>query len=463
MFNIYNMSSPSISNSTPKLRTKALNSGLVIHQGTGQGGFSEYNQSVTHNSNFDYLCDQSNTYYPLNDAMVQTSSTEDTNKQFSTSNAMFQSGSYNVIKVELNTTQTDNEQAINVFYSNDGNFKNAVRKYRTIVPSNYHFYRNFPVENEYFNVGIENLSNVDTAIAPITGKVSLSKYTQYNAPAQSQDLIDRYFFTDASRNTNEFRDDVVLSTDQDGEFKRLADVKPLSVMGITSTISATSLTNWDATGEFNMTSNTFSDIVLISDDAGDLNARFKVGGVGLNGKRQEETITCSGTSNTVGSLQYNFVDTIDYIDGGGGSANVDDIFINRLTTGETLCYSKDGSGRSTSLLHAMDEKESGVLKTISLSGRSGLVQRSKYELYRVRRSTTGAFHQELIFYHYIIDGEVNEVFPLDIQLNPHDRLIGRVKSAATGNYLTGDSMFNAKVDINIYNVKPESVRKVNKV
>jgi len=463
MFNIYNMSSPSISNSTPKLRTKALNSGLVIHQGDGQAGFSSDIQAVGVHSDFQYLCQQSNTFYPLNNAMVQTGSSADINKQFDTSNQMFQSANYNVIKVDIDTTKTNNEQAINVFYSNDGTFKNAVRKYRTVIPSNYHFYRNFPVENDYFNIGIENLSNVDVAPARVSGVVTLSKFTQYNAPAQSQDLIDRYYFTDASRNTNNFTDDVVLSTDQDGEFKRLADVKPVSVMGITTSISNTKMTNWDATGEFAMTSNTFSDIALISDDAGDLNARFTIAGTGLNGKRQQETIICSGTANTIGALQYNFVDTINYLDGGGGSANVDDIFVNRLTNGETLCYSKDGSGRSTSLLHVMDEKESGVVKSISLSGRSGLVQRTRYELYRIRRSSTGAFHQELIFYHYIIDGEVNEVFPLNIQLNPFDRLVGRVRSSATGNFLTGDSMFNAKVDLHIYNVKPESVRKVNKV
>lgn len=462
------MSSPSIAVSNPKLRTKPLQSGQYIVQGGGDGGFTEYNQTVNKFSNFEYKCSQSNTFYPLNNTQVTTDSQNDIDKAFgnpknSTSNAMFKSGSYNVIKVELNTTKTDNEQAINVFYSNDGDFKNAVRKYRTVVPSNYHFYRNFPIENEYFNIGIENLTNVDSTTVDLSGKISLSKYTQYTAPAQSQDLIDRYFFTDASRLTNNFTDDVVLSTDQDGEFKRLADVKPLSVLGITSTISNTSMTNWDATGEFSMTSNTFSDIALVSDDAGDLNARFTVSGTGLNGKRQTETIICSGTSNTVGLLQYNFVDTIDYIDGGGGSANVDDIFVNRLTNGETLCYSKDGSGRSTSLLHVMDEKESGVLKSISLSGRSGLLQRSRYELYKVTRATNGDFHQELVFYHYIIDGEVNQVFPLDIQLNPFDRLVGRVRSAATGNFLTGDSMFNAKVDIHIYNVKPESVRRVNKV
>ena len=273
--------------------------------------------------------------------MVQTGSVADEQKQFAnTSNAMFASGDYNIIKVELNTTDTNNEQAINVFYSNDGKFKNAVRKYRTVVPSNYHFYRNFPVENEFFNIGVENLSNVDSAVTPIKGKISISKYTQYNAPSQTQDLIDRFFFTDANRSTNEFRDDVVLSTDQDGSFKRIADVKPVSVMGITSSITNTSMTNWDEDAMFPATSNTFSDMVLISDSVSDLNATFKINGCGLNGKRQEETIVSSGTSNTVGLLQYNFVDTIDYVSGGGGSTNVGNIRVNRQDTGETMCFSR---------------------------------------------------------------------------------------------------------------------------
>jgi len=457
------MSSPSISNTTPKLRTKALNSGLVIHQGNGAVGFNDFNQPVSHNSSFDYLCSNSNTFYPLNNAMVITGSVEDTNKAFTTSNAMYQAGDFNVIKVDIDTTQTDNEQAINVFYSNDGTFKNAVRKYRTVIPSNYHFYRNFPIENEYFNVGIENLSNVSNSPARIAGKISLSRYTQYNAPAQSQDLIDRYYFTDASRLTNDFNDDVVLSTDQNSEFKRLADVKPVSVMGITSSITNTSMVNWDEDSLFNITSNTFSDMVLISDDASDLNATFKITGTGINGNRIEETIVSSGTSNTVGLLQYNFVDGIDYVSGGAGNTNVGNIRVNRQTNGETMCFSRAESGRSTSLLHVMDEKESGVLKSITLLGRSGLLQKSRYELYKVNRADDGSFKQKLIFYYYVQDGEVNQTFPLDIQLKPHDRLVGLIKSDALGSLSTGDSQFNAKVDINIYNVKPESVRRVNKV
>ena len=109
----------------------------------------------------------------------------------------------------------------------------------------------------------------------------------------------------------------------------------------------------------------------------------------------------------------------------------------------------------------MDEKESGVLKSISLTGRSGLVQKSRYELYHIIRRDDGSFKQKLIWYYYVQDGELNEVFPLDIQLNPHDRLIGQIKSDATGSLSTGDSMFNAKVDIHIYNNKPESVRRSN--
>ncbi len=111
----------------------------------------------------------------------------------------------------------------------------------------------------------------------------------------------------------------------------------------------------------------------------------------------------------------------------------------------------------------MDEKESGVLKSISLTGRSGLLQKSKYELYQVSRQTDGSFKKRLIFNYYVQDGEVNNTFPLDIQLNEYDRLIGVIRSDQTGSLLTGDSQFNAKVDVVIYNVKPESVRKVDKV
>ena len=469
------MSSPSISISNPKYRSKSLQSGQYIVQGNGEGGFVDYNHNVNKYSNFNFQVNTTNTYYPLNNAMVETGSTADINKSFGegffgqtkdiaqTSNTMFKSGSYNVIKVELNTTKTPNEQAINIFYSNDGEFKDAYRKYRTVVPSNSHFYRNYPIENDYFNIGIENLSNEDSNPADLSGKVSLSQYTQYNAPSQTQDLIDRYFFTDASRNVNDFVDDVVLSTDQDGEFKRFADIKPVSVLGITSSITNTDMINWDVNGSFEMTSNTFSDMVLVSDSNSDLNAKFLVDGTGINGVRVQETITCSGTSNTIGTLQYNFIDTIDYLEGGNGNKNVGNISVNRLTDGETLCFSQANSGRSTSLLRVMNEKECGVLKSISLSGRSGLLQKSKYELYHVRRDSDGSFKQKLIFHHFIQDGEVNQVFPLEIQLNPFDRLVGKIVSDATGSLLTGDSNFNAKVDIHIYNVNPSSVRRVNKV
>lgn len=455
------MSHPSISLNVPKLRSKALASGINRHQGNGENGFSDYNHPVSKNSEFNYSCDSSNTFYPLNASMVETNSTDDLNKLFTgSSNTMYKSADYNVIKVEVDTTNTDNEQALNVFYSSDGVFKNAVRKYRTIVPSNYHFYRNFPVENDFFNMSIENLANVDEILpSNVGGRVTLSKYTQYNAPAQTQDLIDRYYFTDAVRNTNNFDDDVVLSTNQDGSFKRLADVKPVSVLGITSSITNTTMFNWNEPSSFSMTSNTFTDMNLISDNVSDLNARFEINGTGLNGQKLKETIVCSGTSNTLGLLQYNFIDTIDYLDGGSGEANVGNIRINRATNGETMCFSQASSGRSTSLLHVMDKNESGVLKTLSLTGRSGLLQKSKYELYQISRQTDGSFKKRLIFNYYVSDGEVNNTFPLNIQLNEFDRLIGLIRSDQTGSLLTGDSQFNSKVDVTIYNDKPESVRR----
>lgn len=458
------MSAPRISNTLPKLRTKALNSGYNIHNGEGQKGNNEDNQIVGKNGIFSYLCDSSNTFYPLNSSFAVTNSDQDKNKEFPNGDQMFASNDFNVIKVELNTTKTDNEQAINLYYSNDGDFKNAVRKYRTVVPSNYQFYRNYPVENQYFSIGVENLGNVDDTIpSEITGSISLSRYTQYNAPVQSQDIIDRYVLADSVRNTNNFLDDVVLSSDQNGSFKRLADVKPVSIMGITSSITYTTMFNWDEPSSFQMTSNTFTDMNLISDNISDLNAVFKVTGTGINGKRVEESITSSGTSNTTGLLQYNFIDSIDYVSGGDGQANVGNIRIRRSTNGETMCFSQAGSGRSTSLLRVMDEKESGVLKSITLSGRSGLLQKSIYELYKVDLQADGTYKKELLFNYFVQDGEVNHTFPLNVQLKPNSRVIGLIRSDATGSLLTGDSQFNATLDIHLYNIKPESVRRSKNV
>ncbi len=98
------MSHPSISINVPTLRSKALASGINRHQGNGENGFSDYNHPVSKNSEFSYLCDSSNTFYPLNQAMIETGSTDDLDKQFTgSSNTMFKSADYNVIKVEVDS------------------------------------------------------------------------------------------------------------------------------------------------------------------------------------------------------------------------------------------------------------------------------------------------------------------------------------------------------------------------
>ncbi len=76
------MSSPSISISNPKVKSKGFKSGQFVVQGNGEGGFTDYNHQINKYSDFNFTCSTTNTFYPLNNAMVKTDSTEDTEKAF---------------------------------------------------------------------------------------------------------------------------------------------------------------------------------------------------------------------------------------------------------------------------------------------------------------------------------------------------------------------------------------------
>lgn len=438
------MSSPSLSIVNPSLK-KTLVSGHLNQKGNLKVGAEQQLfivKDIEHQS-----IGTGNVIFPIHAVTKQITVNDvplDPVDANFTGNINYSTANYNTIGISLDTKESFNNVAIDFYGGNTTKLKDSSLLYTTEVPKGINWYRNYPVTTPYFQVGMRNTgSHEGTKTANIIGHISLQKYNQFVPPIQAKDPVDRYFYANGDRIINDFENDIVLSTVDDHIGERIADIRRITRVGITKKIDALTQTNWEIGEAFDKTSNTLTDIALVSDSASDLNKTFTISGIGLSNEKISQDIICSGTSNTIGSVQMSFVDEII-------GQNEGNIRVNRLTNGKPLGYSRANSGRSTGLLYVVPHDATSVVKTLSLTGRSALLLESEYNLYHIEYQDDGTYNQKLILSEYIVDGEIDKTIPVNVRLAKRDRLIGEIVSIATGSLLNGQSNFNAYVNIDEY-------------
>jgi hypothetical protein len=235
---------------SPKIKP-SLQSGSFFPNNNSSKASNINNQVLV--GNFDTTVNSGNITYPFNND-VQILNTQTDFVGFS-SNSMFDSGNYNVIKTQILNNSPDTIN-LHVRYCNDNDVTKSQLKYTTTINPEELFYRNIPVRNQYFQVAVEGVSDSGDATGNIEGELTLSRYTQMNIPTQIDEKVTSNDMAMNDRNINSFNDDVILG--------RRSDVYKSTRLGISDSITALNKTVWNASGNFNFTSNTATDLFLRS-------------------------------------------------------------------------------------------------------------------------------------------------------------------------------------------------------
>lgn len=361
-----------------------------------------------------------------------------------TSNAMIPSSNYNVIKIDIKNKGEWNQNdygsniLLNVHYSLTPSLADATTKYSTIIQGGTNFYRNYPIENQYFGVSIKNLDPANEAV--LDGKITLSKYTQFDVPSQIKDPINRFSLSNINRNANNFSDDVLLN--------RVEDVFQTARIGTCDNILATRQTLWNNGTAFNFTSNTATDVVLKSFSPSD------TGQVSITGKDEfenkvEDIVTLAGTSNVFAVNNYKVIDEIVCL---GDFNNQGKVIVSRLTDGEVMNVMDAEAGRSTSLIYVVPDDTKAILRTLNINGRSSLNTQTKFKLYKV----VDNLRNVLIYQNDIRDDMININIPIEIMLDAGETVYAELTSLNVGGGL-GDSVYDAKLNIFEYNESSSSI------
>ena len=76
---------------------------------------------------------------------------------------MVASADFNIIKTSIDNYGAGDIK-LRVLYNHEQNIKTAVERYSTTIKAGDIFYRNYPVENEYFSMSLENSTTANTKV-----------------------------------------------------------------------------------------------------------------------------------------------------------------------------------------------------------------------------------------------------------------------------------------------------------
>ena len=270
----------------PLIQNKSLSSGTYPVQSIGRQSTLQYETAavIAKVGNFTSNIGTANIGVPLNGNVEYTAASLFN----TTSNIMVPTTNFNIIKLDIDNSTGDTDIILDVYYSTENNFRQSKKRYTTIIERGELFYRNYPVENTYFNFTCRNPDEANRA--KFKGRCSPSRYTQFNTPTQLNDKIDRFTLGDVARVANNYEDDILIG--------RVQDVVKSDRLGITDSITQTKMTLWNNPSAFNFTSNSTTDIVARSDSATDL-MDILISGKDSLDKKVTETITLNGTSNVM--------------------------------------------------------------------------------------------------------------------------------------------------------------------
>ena len=418
---------------------KSFVSGTGLNQGLNPSpnindNYTFKNNTFTSNIGFSNIC------YPLNSSF-QTSDL--TLFDFSpASNAMISSADFNVIKIDISSKDTTYDTRLDVYYSHDGVYGNADVRYSTIITGGTNFYRNYPIENEFFSISLRNLGGeVLTDFSNLEGRVTLSKYTQYNAPVQIGDEIDRFKMGSLVREGSDFEFDVVNDL--------VKDVKKVNRQGIMPTdLGKAEMNLWGAGiyNDFNV-SNDFRPLVIRSEGGNASNDNGKVvtiKGIATGNEYIVENVTLAGTSNAFTIGEYKFIGDMFLKD--GGQVEGDYIICADSQSGVPYNYMDGVSNKTTSLAYTAPSETSSIIKDISLNGRTNLVNDSIFNLKKINFTSNSI---ESLYQNRTSDSDINTVVPLNIKLDAGDCIIGEMREGNSSN-ITTEGITTMVGRLNIY-------------
>jgi hypothetical protein len=396
---------------------KSLNSGTSFAMGGTHTKTNLHDNYIVKNGEFTSNIGTSNIVYPLNDNF-QT----DTPNQYnfnSASNAMIPSGDFNVIKIDLSTMETNYDTRLDIFYGYSQSIGKGSIKYSTIIPPSSNFYRNFPIENEFFTISLTNLNTIGLEPSLIHGRVSLAKYTQYNAPVQINDDINRYSMATLNRVGNDYNLDILT--------EKITDVKKTDRLGVMpSDLGLEEMVVWGASSntDFNFTKG-LRPLVLRSEglNAGnDINKNITIEGIGIDNQFITENLVCDGTSNVFSLVDYKFVGNM-YLTN-GGEIEGDYMIVADRDNGEVFNYMSNESNRTTSMLYTCPSNKDAIIENVVINGRVNLSNGNYFSLERINYSSNT---RTLIYQDRTIDDSINSVVTINFKLNAGDCVIGRMK------------------------------------
>jgi len=422
------------SQSPPKIK-KTYQSGLYLPNQDPQKTHERVNHKFAGSVFKTSMPLTSNTMFPFVNV--------DTDTLNFTGNTMVDSDNFNVIKVDLNTHKCDNATKLNVHYCHEDSLADSNIKYSTIVAPNTNFYRNFPIENKFFSISFENMFTDDpTSNGIVEGNVSLSRYTEFNPPLQTQDLTDRFMLNNATRITNSFDDDISLEN-------RVTDVARYTRMGITNSITAVEMLNWDQGSNFDFGNSTYTNVNIVSSEMGDAGKEVAIRGLRSSGIVGEEVLVLGGTSNSTTSVRsYNCIDEIKVIN----ANNLGNLKVKRATNAELMCYSQTGSGRSTTLSYINTDKGKSIIKTLSIIGHIGINHATKFSLYKINNEG----ERKMLFNTNIQNGFIDNTYELNEIMAPSERVYGELISGSTVS-LGDPTTITTRLDILEYSTNPLNV------
>ena len=420
----------------PLIENKSLVSGTYPVQSIGRQSTLQYESpaAITRVGNFTSNIGTSNIGIPLNGNVEYST----TSFLTTTSNIMCPTTNFNIIKLDIDNSAGETDIILDVYYATENNFRTSKKRYTTIIERGELFYRNYPVENQFFNFTCRNPDEANRA--KFKGRCSLSRYTQFNTPTQINDRIDRFTLGDIARVANNYEDDVLIG--------RIQDVLKTDRLGITDSITATKMTLWNNPSAFNFTSNSTTDIVARSTSGAD-NMDILITGKDALEKKVSETITLNGTSNVSGILSYKVVDDIVVT---SGATNSGDVVIARATDGEIMNVMNANAGRSTSMIYTCPENTVAIIREFSLNGFTTLNTESKVKLYKVQDNERVI----QVYQNNTRDAQIIENQHLEIALQAGETLFGEINSTNITSNL-GDSFFSSRVNILEYSLSTEKI------
>jgi len=412
----------------------SIKKSLISGTSFNQGAFPKSNLNNNNGfqfSNFTSNVGGSNICYPLNHN-YQTPIIGD----YGTSNLMIPTDEFNIIKVDISTQNTIEDTRLDIIYGHNEKLEDSTIKYSTIIGAGTNFYRNYPIENKFFAISLKNLAIGGSS--EIDGSVTFSKYTQFNAPVQLSDKINRFTMGSIERQANNFDFDVING--------RVTDVNKVERIGVMpSDYGNKNQICWGINAFNNFsTSNDFRPLVVRTEGGDNTSKQIVIEGIATDNEYVKEFITlASGSSNAFTFNEYKFVGNTYFLE--QGENNSDYVVVADRDNGVIYNYIEGGSTTSTAMLYTCPSDSTAIIEDINLSGRMNLVNRSHFDLTKVNYTSNS---RTSIFQNRTIDDSLNTVVPLNYKLEAGDCLIGSMKDGNGSNTITeGDSVLFSRLNI----------------